>query len=111
MNRLDISQFILKYKRHWINYCEVIIDREGKIIIANPSHVEAMLKLTGRTREDVYNEMPVDASPIHWFVDYLGYISVWNSFQLSPKKITFQQYETLEQLEINNFIRTNIQYV
>lgn len=111
MERLDFAEFNQRYKNKWINYCEIIIDKEGKIIIANPSHIEAMLKLTERTRDDIYNEMPITASPIHWFVKYLSYVSVWNNFQLVPKSLTYAQHETLELLENNNFIHYNVEVV
>ena len=104
MNRLEFFDFCQKYKHQWINYCEIIIDKEGKIIIAEPSHIEAMLKLTGENREDIYEKMPITASPIHWFVKYLGYVSVWNNFQLVPETLTLAQYQTLELLNNNNFI-------
>ena len=111
MERLEFEEFNLRYKDRWINYCEIIIDKEGKIIIANPSHVEAMLKLTKRTREDIYNEMPITASPIHWFVKYLEYVSGWNKFQLVPKSLTLAQYETLQLLENYNYIKYNAEVV
>lgn len=111
MERLEVAEFLLKYKKIWINYCEIIIDKDGKIIIANPSHIEAMLRLTKRNREDIYNEMPITASPIHWFVNYLEYVSVWNNFQICPKSLTLSQYETLQILESEGFIKINIEKV
>lgn len=111
MEHLDFSEFLLKYKNKWINYCEIIIDKDGKIIIANPSHTEAMLKLTGETKEIIYNKMPIYASPIHWFVKYLNYVSVWFNFQLIPENLTFAQYETLNLLEQNGFIKYNAEKV
>lgn len=111
MKRLEFLEFYEKYKDKWINYCEIIIDKDGKIIIAEPSHTEAMLKLTGETRENIYNKMPIIASPIHWFVKYLKYISVWYNFQLIPEKLTLAQYETLELLEKHGFIKYNTEIV
>ena len=85
MTRLTFSEFVQEYKDKWINYCEIIIDKKGLIIIASPSHTEAMLALTNESREVIYDKMPIIASPIHWFVKYLGYVSVWNNFQLIPE--------------------------
>ena len=107
MERLSILSFFKQYRNKWINYCEIIIDSDGKIIIANPSHTEMMLKLTGRSREDIYSEMPIMASPIHWFVDYLGYVSVWYDFQIVPKSLNEKQKRTLELLANHKMIVSN----
>lgn len=111
MQRLTFEEFNKEYKSKWINYCEIIIDKEGMIIIANPSHTEAMLRLTGETRDIIYKKMPIYASPIHWFVKYLEYVSVWNKFQLIPETINIFQMKTLELLEYNGFIKYNPEVV
>jgi hypothetical protein len=108
---LTIDDFLAEYKRKWINYCEIIILKNGNIILANPSHTERMLKLTGEDRNDIYERMPIVASPIHWLVDYTKNISVWHQFQILPEDVTEEQLKTLSLLESEKMIKKNYNYV
>ena len=51
--------------------------------------------------------MPIWESPIHWLVEYTGYISVWSNGCLFPSSITKEQEYTLKQLVLNRLTVSN----
>lgn len=71
------------------NYLEVVIDPEGNVSYANPSHLKALerawCEIYGRfddpnderNLDDLYARMPKDASPLQWLMDHTGYVCVW----------------------------------
>ena len=82
---MTINDFIKlhgKYSEYrWYNYCEVIITQDGSVFEAVPSHTiwleQYAQSVLGLTREQLSNEIPVIASPIHWIVERCKVISVW----------------------------------
>lgn len=99
MPELTPAEFIEQYKSQWINYCEVIIMPSGSIILAQPSHSERLIHITGINRDELYSMIPISASPIHWLLEYTGCMSVWHDFQL-----VFKSKQTAEQLDTLNRI-------
>lgn len=89
----DIYRFTDEHK--YINYCECIISPDGLLEYANPSHVESLIRKTGKSREEIYNEMKIDDSPIYWLVDKTNYIAVYTSGYIKPKQTTEKQEEAL----------------
>lgn len=95
--KVNIDDFI---KNHtYINYCEAILYPDGDITYAAPSHLNALIRITDRTADDIYDEMPIYDSPIHWLMEYTGCISVWTDGVMFPKDITDQQVESLKKLK------------
>ena len=103
-NKLHIDEFIKNH--HHINYCEAVIYRDGTIAYANPSHVETLIRATGLTHSEVYNEMPVWEHTILWLVNKTGCIAVWYGDYVAPKdkKLTLEQHITLKKLSNSNIV-------
>lgn len=85
MERLSIYNFIDFTKQNrmkFINYCEIILDPYGKVIICQPSHTETVLAYAmekeGKTREEIVDTIPKLCLPLEWYVDKYGLIAVWN---------------------------------
>ena len=59
-NAAEFIEYVRRNKHNFIQYCEVLIDRDGNIIRCVPSHAETVLKYVmreeGKTREEVINE-------------------------------------------------------
>ena len=72
-------------KQHeYKNYCEIVISPTGDIEYATPSHIYKLMAITGKSREELKQIMPMRASPIHWLVEYTGYCVCWYSSFILP---------------------------
>lgn len=85
MSKFNILDFIEHTKQNplnYINYCEVIIDPYGNIIECIPSHTETAvayaMEKENKTKQEIYNEIPITCLPLAWCVDKYGLIAVWN---------------------------------
>lgn len=103
---LDADTFIKKH--HHINYCEVIINREGLICYVRPSHTETMIRLMGKTQEEIDKEMPIYETPINWLVDKSGFIAVWYEGYVTPKHVNIKQRIALNKLINAKVIKNNL---
>jgi len=81
------SEFdIQKHKKTFINYLEVMIDRNGKVHYAVPSHQEWAIKEACRqkniTREELCNMTPPEhyLNWLPWILSQCGCVAVWNEF-------------------------------
>lgn len=82
------SEFdIDKHKETFIDYLEVIINNEGKIIYAVPSHIyklEELIKnqLNLQNIQEVKDLCPINmwADYINWLLKTSGCVAVWNDF-------------------------------
>lgn len=101
----DVYTFIKEH--HYINYCEAVIDKEGMVEYAIPNHLGVLIRATGETVDDIYDKMPLIASPIHWLVEYTGYVSIWSNGCILPKNITEKQEYSLKQLVLNELTKLN----
>ena len=81
------SEFdVQKHKETFINYLEVLIEPDGHVMYAIPSHQELAIKLAceakGWTRERLGKECPPEYyfDFLPWLLSLTGCISVWNDF-------------------------------
>lgn len=97
----DVKQLADDFIKHYhhIRYCEIIVDPLGYIIEIKPSHVQTLIRLSGKTEKEIWELCPVEASPIHWLVDYTGCVAVWFDGIIAPKTgINRLQKHTLKKL-------------
>ena len=81
------SEFnINKHKETYINYLEVIIDAEGTVYYAVPSHQEFLINYICKRDNLTRNELD-DLCPREYYFDFMTWlckiskcISVWNNF-------------------------------
>ena len=97
---------VFDYKTHrknFINYLEVIINKDGTIEYAVPSHQQKLLNLYCKnhniTMEKLWNIIPIEESPESWIIFNEGVISVWYDFIIRPEYITEEQKNTLHKLK------------
>lgn len=94
------------HKQTFIHYLEVIIDENGKIMYAVPSHQEKMIKIACENlnvTRDKMNEM----CPREYYFDLMTWLSkvsgacaVWEN-QVIGDKFTAEQIESLQILKDN----------
>lgn len=97
-NPLDFV-YIHNHVNKYICYCEIVITKDGLISYAIPSHSEASLVLTGKTKKEFFLEMKESGNI--WFFDCMGYLnsisgalSLWYDSLYTPsdnQKITDNQ--------------------
>ena len=92
MDKYDVySEFdIQKHKEHFVHYLEVMIDKDGKIHYAVPSHqewaiAEACRKL-GVTRQELSDMTPKEYyfDWLNWLLLQCGAAAVWEEMAICP---------------------------
>ena len=81
------SEFdIEKHKATFVDYLEVVIDADGKVMYAVPSHQEKLIALAcqklGITRDELNAKCPREYyfDFLKWLCFTTGAMSVWNDF-------------------------------
>lgn len=94
-----------KHKEKYVNYLEVLIEPDGKIVYAVPSHQEKAIALAcqklGLTRTELQ-----DMCPREYYFDYMtwllkisGAIAVWNEYCVAPMA-TVKQVGVIRRLKM-----------
>lgn len=98
-NFIDIDTFIKNYED--IRYCEAIINEEGLIEYARPSHDTAIMLAYDFKNEDEYN------LACYNLVEYTGYIKVYYGYLCTPSCINSKQYNSIIKLIESDCISEN----
>ena len=97
---------IEKHKKTYIHYLEVVIDENGKIMYAVPSHQEKLITLACKrlniTREELNSMCPQEYyfDFMVWLCKISGACAVWENF-IQSDKLTDKQIKTLHMLKNN----------
>lgn len=76
------------HKKAFVNYLEVLISEEGKVMYAVPSHQQKLISIAckklGITRQEVSDLCPPEYyfDYNHWLCIITGYVSLWNDFMI-----------------------------
>lgn len=95
-----------QHKKTFIHYLEVVIDENGKIMYAVPSHQEKMISLACEKLNVTREELNVMCPQEYYFgfVDWLykisGAFAVWENF-IQCDKLAEQQIRALQMLKEN----------
>lgn len=92
----DVKKFIREHKH--INYCEAIIDKNGLVEYAEPSHLMTLCKEYGKSKEEIDKEMSITASPLEWLVEKTGCVAIWWNYCVIPKSLNEVQKEVIKEL-------------
>lgn len=109
-NPLDFIVYTKKHPKEWIEYCEVLIDPNGAIILCRPSHQETAIQyaaeINGVEKEDIMRDIHLEFSPFHYLIGKYGLVGVWYTFGIYSgyKGLNQFQKHTLELLKKNNLI-------
>lgn len=101
------------HKAVFVNYLEVIIDQEGVVHYAVPSHQEwlinkAIVVLGLSSREELCDECPDEyaLSPMKWLTEVTGCVSVWDDHFIGNP--TTKQIKTMRELKNASIYRGDI---
>ena len=107
------SEFdIQKHKETFVNYLEVLIEKNGHVMYAVPSHQELAIKLACKEKGWTRHELD-DACPQEYYCDFLTWllsltdaVSVWNDFYVgSPNE---KQKEVLREMKRMRIYRGDV---
>ena len=111
LSKYDVhSEFDLKkHKEKYIHYLEVMIDEDGKVHYAVPSHQEWAIreacKKLGMTRDELSEATPKEfyCDWLNWLLSQCGAVAVWERFyEGKPNK---KQKSTLRKLKLGGVYR------
>ena len=94
-----------KHKETYINYLEVMIDKDGKIMYAVPSHQEKAIEMAceskGVDRAELSKMCPKEYyfDFLTWLLMQSGAMAVWNEYYQSYN-VTRAQYASLRRLKL-----------
>lgn len=101
------------HKNVFVNYLEVIIDQEGVVHYAVPSHQEwlinkAIVVLGLSSREELCDECPDEyaLSPMEWLTEVTGCVSIWDDHFIGNP--TTKQIKTMRELKNASIYRGDI---
>ena len=104
MYNLNCKFDIEKHSKQYPHYLEVIIDSEGIVHYAVPSHSEKLIEIACRkhqcSREELNNMCPPEyyADFLYWLMHITGCAAVWTMF-IQYDELTEAQKSTLIQLK------------
>lgn len=79
---------ITTHKKTFINYLEVIMDKDGVIMYAIPSHQEKLISIACDqlkiSRDELYKKCPEEYyfSLMEWLCEITGCIALWNEHKV-----------------------------
>ncbi len=85
-SEFDIEQ----HKKKYVNYLEVLVEQDGRIVYAVPSHQEKAVALAceklGVTRRELLDMCPREYyfDYMNWLLKISGAIALWNEQCLAP---------------------------
>lgn len=104
---------IQKHKAAFTGYLEVIIDENGTVMYAVPSHQEKAIALAeaklGKIRKEISDMCPREFyfDYLNWLLSLTGAIAVWSE-SISAPAITVKQAATLRALKLNGLYKGKI---
>lgn len=106
-----LSEFdIEKHKKKYVHYLEIIIEENGHVVYAVPSHQERMIKLACNKLRISRNELGA-LCPREYYFDYLrwlsmqsGAIAVWEDAYIGDK-LSKKQISMLKKLKLHGLYK------
>ena len=108
---MNVEEFIHEHLEvnNYKDYCEALVDKDGKIAYAIPSHDNALMALYGLSDEDIFDpdsetrkelikRIPLSASPSSYMSEELQACLLWYSNILLPLKYTEEQLIVISKL-------------
>lgn len=105
----DIEQ----HKKKYVNYLEVLIEKDGRIVYAVPSHQEKAIELAcqklGVNRQELMAMCPKEyyCDFLNWLLMISGAVAVWNDFFSAPA-VTKKQIASLRRLKMAGIYKGTI---
>lgn len=106
---------IEKHKQTYIDYLEVLMLQDGKIVYAVPSHQEKAIALcceklnVSRKELDAMCPREYWCDYLTWLLNICGAVSVWNTqYAAGESEINARQRAALRRLKLNGLYRGKV---
>lgn len=107
-NMVEAKEYIKRHKH--INYCEIIINKEGLIAEAHPSHTEFLRMYAGLSQEELMDLCEkYDDIPINTLLEHTGCVAVWYNHYMFEGKLSDKQKEALDILIKSDIVDFNLE--
>lgn len=96
---------IERHKKKYVDYLEVLIETDGQIVYAVPSHQEKAIELAcqklGVNRRELMDMCPKEyyGDFLNWLLMVSGAVAVWNDFCSAPA-VTKKQIASFRRLKM-----------
>lgn len=102
-NMVSAKEYVKKHNHFY--YCEIIINKDGLIAEAHPSHTEFLRRYAGLTEKEVL-DLDVDnkSTPLDILLKYTGCVAVWYEGFNYEGNLSKEQKEALCTLIENNIV-------
>lgn len=106
-NMVEAKEYVKRHKH--INYCEIIINKEGLIAEAHPSHTEFLRMYSGLSQEELM-ELDIDCrdTPLNTLLKHTGCVAVWYNFYIHNGDLSSKQREALAILIEDNIVKFDL---
>lgn len=102
-NMVNVTEYVKKHN-HFC-YCEIIINKEGLIADAHPSHTEFLRRYAGLTEKEVLDlDEDNNSSPLDILLKHTGCVAVWYEGYNYKGYLSKEQKEALRVLIENNIV-------
>lgn len=96
-NMVDAKEYVKKHNH--INYCEVVISKEGLIADAHPSHTEFLRMYAGLSHEELSDLDEENMfTPLSILLKHTGFVAVWYNGYDYNGELTYKQKEAITTL-------------
>lgn len=106
--RDEFINYVGENKDNFNGYCEILIDSNGLVIIATPSHqvalVDCSVEDSQYTKYQIWDIVPNECDPTTYLSDRFNYVVVWYNGIIVPYDVNMEQIETINLLMSNNII-------
>lgn len=107
---MDVEEYIHLHKnvKKWVNYCEVLVNRKGKVALAVPSHTDAVYGGNIVTKAKYMYMTPPTEYSTEKLCDDFGVIMVWcDTVCTGRKPPTKEQVLTMYRLYQEGCVKQN----
>lgn len=104
-------EFCAEHNEKYVNYCEVVIDRDGDIQYATPSHQYKLMEFYGISQHDIWemtpkyeeliHSIPQSANPTYYMAEEKCVCVVWYNSVVVPLGYTDEQVSAIKTLISN----------
>lgn len=111
MNINEFLDYVNKNSDKFINYCEIVIERDGNINLARPSHQQTLIRLGAKanniSREEYINSIDPQYRFNEFIISKENMISVWYNYIKQPNTINDIQKDIIDTLKKRGLVNTN----
>lgn len=91
--KISIDEFINHHTKTFVSYCEIIIYPDGDIEYCIPSHIETLIRVTNKSKEQLKEIINPYSDLIIELCNLTGCVSVWFDFYIAPTNFSLTSYQ------------------